>query len=165
MLPLIQSLRAYDFGRKEGTKQLEDDFLDHMLDMEEVLSGALVPFHFILSSLPKECFPVCPEVRLFNRCSVEHAEKNYLLVTKNDIRQAEMPTAVYNKLSEIFWVPPDNRHKGWMFEYYTGIMENESRKRKNYRVIRRPTDLPDKDGRCTYGQLSKEVMALLDENG
>ena len=64
MLPLIQSLRAYDFGRKEGTKQLEDDFLDHMLDMEEVLSGALVPFHFILSSLPKECFPVCPEVRL-----------------------------------------------------------------------------------------------------
>ena len=25
MLPLIQSLRAYDFGRKEGTKQLEED--------------------------------------------------------------------------------------------------------------------------------------------
>ena len=66
MLPLIQSLRAYDFGRKEGTKQLEDDFLDHMLDMEEVLSGTLVPFHFILSPLPKECFPVCQEVRLFN---------------------------------------------------------------------------------------------------
>ena len=165
MLPLIQSLRAYDFGREEGTKQLEEDFLDHMLDMEEVLSGTLVPFHFILSPLPTECFPVCQEVRLFNRCAVEHAEKNYLLVTKNDIRQAEMPTAVYNKLSEIFWVPPDNRHKGWMFEYYTGIMENEGRKRKNYRVIHRPTDLPDKDGRCTYGQLSKEVMALLDENG
>ena len=72
-----------------------------------------------------------------------------------------MPTAVYIKLSEIFWVPPDNRHKGWMFEYYTGIMENEGRKRKNYRVIHRPTDLPDKDGRCTYGQLSKEVMALV----
>ena len=119
---------------------MEDDFLDHMLDMEEVLSGTLVPFHFILSSLPKECFPVCQEVRLFNRCAVEHAEKNYLLVTK---------------LSEIFWVPPDSRHKGWMFEYYTGIMENEGRKRKNYRVIHRPTDLPDKDGRCTYGQLSK----------
>ena len=133
--------------------------------MEELLSGTLVPFHFILSSLPKDCFPVCQEVRLFNRCAVEHAEKNYLLVTKNDIRQAEMPTAVYNKLSEIFWVPPDNRHKGWMFEYYTGIMENEGRKRKNYRVIHRPTDLPDKDGCCTYGQLSKEVMALLDENG
>ena len=85
MLPLIQSLRAYDFGRKEGTKQLEDDFLDHMLDMEEVLSGTLVPFHFILSSLPKECFPVCQEVRLFNRCAVEHAEKKLFTGNKKMI--------------------------------------------------------------------------------
>ena len=161
MLPLIQSLRAYDFGRKEGTKQLEDDFLDHMLDLDDEISGELIPFHFILSSLPKKCFPTCPEVRLFNNGSMKHIEKNYFLVTKNDMRQAELPKDIYNKLSEIFWVPPDSRHKGWMFEYYTGIMETERRKKENYRVVHRETNLPDAKGHCTYGDLLREVLELL----
>lgn len=163
MLPLIQSLRAYDFGRKEGTKRLEDDFLDHMLDLEDAMSRELVPFHFILSSLPKECFPTCPEVRLFNNCPMEYVEKDYSLVTKNDMRHAELPMEIYNKLSEIFWVPPDNRHKGWRFEYYTGIMEKERRKKENYRVIHRSTNLPDVKGHCTYGDLSREVLGMLKE--
>lgn len=165
MLPLIQSLRAYDFGRKEGTRQLEDDFLDHMLDLEEALSGELVPFNFILSSLPKACFPVCSDVRLFNCHAVSHIDKSYSLITKNDMRQTKMPMEIYNKLSEVFWVPPEGRRKSWNLEYFTGIMENRGGKRDSYRVIHRPTDLPDKDGCCSYGQLAKEVTALLNECG
>ena len=161
MLPLIQSLRACDFGRKEGTKLLEDDFLDHMLDLEEVMSGELAPFNFILSSLPDKCFPKCPQVHLFNSHPMKTAEKSYTLITRNEMRQAEMPVNLYHKLSEMFWVPPENRRKGWNLEYFTGIMETRGRKKENYRVIHRATDLPDRDGRCTYGDLVKEVMGAL----
>ena len=61
-------------------------------------------FHFIISSMPDECFPKCREVRLFNRYHLKAVEKSYYLVTRNQIRQTTMPMDDYDILSEIFWI-------------------------------------------------------------
>lgn len=164
MLPMIQSLRKYSFTQGGGTTVFDDDFLDNAADLEEMMMNELVPFHFIISSMPDECFPKCREVRLFNRYHLKTVEKSYYLVTRNQIRQTIMPMDDYDILSEIFWIPPVKTSKKWHLEYYTGIMDKEGRNKGKYRVIRQETELPGISGCCSYEALSKAIIPLIRED-
>lgn len=163
MLPLLQALRKYPFASGKGASVYDDDFLNNTADLEDVMIDELVPFHFIISSMPGECFPQCREMRIFNRHHLRHVEKSYYLVTKNQLRQTTMPMDNYDILSEIFWVPPIKASKKWYLEYYTGIMDKEGRNKGKYRVIRRETELPGTSGCCTYGELMRAVRPLLQD--
>lgn len=164
MLPLIQSLRKYAFSQEKEMMDFDGDFLENTADLEDAVIDELVPFHFIVSSMPTRCFPKCPEVQIFNRHHLPNVEKSYHLVTKNQLRQTTMPMADYDILSEIFWVPPSKVSKKWYLEYYTGIMNEEGRNKGKYRVIRRETELPGSGGICSYEALSRAIIPLVQDN-
>lgn len=164
MLNLVESLRKYPFAGENRTTKFDRNFLENMADLEDAMIDMLMPFHFIVSSMPAEAFPECPEMRLFNRCHMNDIQKSYHLVTRNQIRQMTMAMEDYDLLSEIFWVPATKVSKKWYLEYYTGIISEEGRNKGKYRVIRRETELPGNSGICTYGALTEDVMRLVREN-
>lgn len=164
MLPLIQSLRKYAFSQAGGTTAFDEAFLENTADLEDAMIDELVPFHFIISSMPDECFPECREIRLFNGHHMTDVEKTYHLVTRNQLRQTTMPMEDYDILSVIFWVPPTKVSKKWYLEYYTGIMNKEGRNKGKYRVIRKETELPGASGSCSYEALSAAIIPLVQEN-
>lgn len=164
MVSLIQSLRNYAFHGEGGRAVFDESFLVNTGDLEDAMIDELVPFHFIISSLPEQCFPECEEMRLFNRHHLREVSKSYYYITRNQIRQTTIPLEDYDILSEIFWIPSSKASKKWYFEYYTGIMDGEGRNKGKYRVIRRETELPGKSGCCSYRELTAEIVKLVREN-
>lgn len=163
MLSLIQSLRNYSFASGIEKTFFDEDFLENTADLEDAMIDELMPFHFVISSLPNQCFPKCPEMRLFNRYHLQDISKSYYYVTRNQMRQTTIPLESYDLLSEIFWIPPAKAGKKWHFEYYTGIMDEEGRNKGKYRVIRRETELPGTKGCCSYKALTADVVKLVQE--
>lgn len=164
MLSLIQSLRNYPFNSESDKAVFDQSFLENTGDLEDAMIDELVPFHFIVSSLPEQCFPECEEMRLFNRHHLSEVTKSYYYVTRNQIRQTTISMEDYDLLSEIFWIPASKTSKKWHFEYYTGIMSEEGRNKGKYRVIRRETELPGSSGCCSYRDLRVEIVRMVREN-
>lgn len=163
MVPLIQSLRSYAFAKGGGCRSLDKAFVENVADLEEVMMDELVPFHFIISSLPDECFPECREIHIFNNYGLKKAERSYHLITNNRMRNVTMAMEDYDILSETSWIPPEKVSKKWHLEYNTGIIEKEGRYKGRCRVLRRETELPDARGYCDYEDLTRDVLKLVGE--
>lgn len=162
MLPLIQSLRRYPFSKGAADTQFDENFLENLTDLEEAAMDELLPFHFIISSMPYECLPECDGVRVFNRFRLAGVERSFQLVTGKQIGKTVMPLKKYDIFSNIFWMPPGKMSKKWYMEYYTGIIEKKGRNKEIHEVLRQETGLLGTKGCCSYEYFQRAVMQLID---
>ena len=76
----IRTIRAQTVKRPDRVT-VSDQFFEKNLEMLEAdINRSLVPFSFVVSSLPEECFPRTAQVRLYNRFHVEEVSPEEILV-------------------------------------------------------------------------------------
>ncbi len=157
MTPLIQSLRQEYFseGAEDGNA-FSELFLANVAAFYDASQEALVPFDFIISSMPDHCFPECRGVRLFNRAQLQDVSKHMSVITGRMIRDAASGSG-HEAYSSVFLVPPAKSGGKWQLEYYSNREITQGRRRKAYGVIRENVESMRSDGMCNMTALMQQV--------
>ncbi len=165
MTALIQNLRQEYFGDDaEGDSTFSEQFLTNVAAFYDASQEALVPFDFIISSMPDHCFPECRSVRLFNQAQLPDVSKHMSIITGRMIRDAAAGSG-YGAYSSVFLVPPAKSGGKWQLEYYTNREITQGKHRKAYGVVRENVESMRSDGMCNMTALMQQVdrMANSDE--
>lgn len=161
MTPLIQSLRQEHFYDNDSDQtQFSTSFIENVSAFYNAALTTLVPFNFIISSMPDHCFPVNRSVRLFNRSLLPDVSKHLTVVTGKMVRDAAAVDG-QGAYSSVFLVPPGKNGSKWQLEYYTNREVTKGKRRKAYGVIREDVHDMRSDGLCNMTALMKQVERMI----
>ncbi len=148
MPSLIIRLREENFENAAGVSEaaLDERFIQNASRFYAASGKILMPYSFIITLLPDECFPWCENIRIFNDILLQDVSKHLCLITDKMIRDAASKTAEHLKMryAPFVWTPPVKKGGPWSLEYYTNRVAVKGGK-KSYEVLQETTD-PAKDG-------------------
>lgn len=167
MPSLILKLREETFEHAAGVNEamLDERFLENVSLFYAASGKILMPYSFIITLLPDECFPECENIRIFNDALLEDVSKHLCLITDRMIREAASETSENMKMryAPFVWTPPSRKGSPWALEYYTNRVVKKGSKR-SYEVLQETTQPVKGDSIYSLTRLFKQANDMLDKH-